>query len=131
MFSASTDIWRYQFHPEVWIVIIGGFILAWYVVKVIGPNAVSTNEPVFTRRNLIAFLIAMFSLWFASDWPMHDISEEYLYSVHMVQHMIISMIVPPLLLLAFPEWLAKLLISPSGDIGRWVKQLTRDRKSVV
>ena len=125
MLSASTDIWRYQFHPEVWIVIIGGFILAWYVVKVIGPNAVSTNEPVFTRRNLIAFLIAMFSLWFASDWPMHDISEEYLYSVHMVQHMIISMIVPPLLLLAFPEWLAKLLISPSGDIGRWVKQLTR------
>ncbi len=123
--AASPDIWRFQFHPEVWVIIFGGFILALYAVKIIGPNAVSAEESIYTRTNKYAFFAAMFCLWFASDWPMHDISEEYLYSVHMLQHMIISLIVPPLLLLAFPNWLARLLVSPTGRAGRWVRELTR------
>jgi len=123
--AASTDIWRFQFHPEVWIIILGGFLLAFYAVKIVGPNAVQADEPIYTRTNLIAFIAAMFSLWFASDWPMHDISEEYLYSAHMLQHLIISLIVPPLLLLAFPKWLARLIISPTGKTGKWISQLTR------
>ncbi len=123
--SASPDIWRFQFHPEVWVIIFGGFILALYAVKIIGPNAVRTKESIYTRTNKYAFFAAMFFLWFASDWPMHDISEEYLYSVHMLQHMIISLIVPPLLLLAFPNWLARLLVSPTGRAGQWVRELTR------
>lgn len=49
-------------------------------------------------------------LWLASDWPTHDIAEEYLYSVHMVQHLVLSYFVPPLALLATPEWLFRLLI---------------------
>lgn len=125
IFSASQDIWRFQFHPEVWIIILGGFLLALYAIKVVGPNAVKQGEPIYTRKNQVAFLAAMFTLWFASDWPMHDISEEYLYSVHMLQHLIISLIVPPLLLLAFPRWLAELLVSPSGRTSKWVNQLSR------
>ena len=123
--AASSDIWRFQFHPEVWIIIFGGFLLAFYAVKIVGPNAVQADEPIYTRTNSIAFIAAMFSLWFASDWPMHDISEEYLYSAHMLQHLIISLIVPPLLLLAFPNWLARLLISPTGKTGKLISQLTR------
>ena len=45
---------------------------------------------------------------------MHDIAEEYLYSVHMVQHLLLAFIVPPLLLLAMPEWLARLLVCDDG-----------------
>lgn len=37
---------------------------------------------------------------------MHDIGEQYLYSVHMVQHLILSFFVPPMFLKATPEWLA-------------------------
>ena len=43
-----------------------------------------------------AFVAAIALLWFAADWPMHDIGENYLYSVHMLQHMIFSYFVPPL-----------------------------------
>ena len=48
-------------------------------------------------------------LWAATDWPIHDIGEEYLYSVHMLQHMMLSYFLPPLALLATPEWLLRVL----------------------
>ena len=116
VFAANPQIWRFQFHPEVWILIAGVLLLARYAVKVIAPNFVEPNEEIYTRKNFFAFWAALFALWFASDWPMHDISEEYLYSVHMVQHMIISLIVPPLLLTALPVWLTKAMFGTfSGD----------------
>ena len=49
----------------------------------------------------------MVLLWAASDWPIHDIGEEYLYSAHMLQHMMLSYFLPPLALLATPEWLLR------------------------
>ena len=69
-------------------------------------------------KNKIAYVAGIAVLWIASDWPLHDISEEYLYSAHMIQHLLISMIVPPLLLTAMPEWLARLIISDQGRVGR-------------
>ncbi|MGI9624548.1 MAG: cytochrome c oxidase assembly protein, partial [Acidimicrobiales bacterium] len=100
----------------------GAAILAWYAVSVIGPKVVPVGEAVVTRRNKVAYVGAIGALWFASDWPMHDISEEYLYSAHMLQHLIISFIVPPLLLVATPEWLARLFMSPDGRAGQWIRR---------
>lgn len=122
--AADTDIWRYQAHPEVWVLVIGAIALAWYAVKVIGPHAVAEGHQVYSRRNAITYGLAVLLLWVASDWPMHDISEEYLYSSHMVQHFIISMVVPPLLLVAMPEWLARLIISSDGRAGAWVRRFS-------
>ena len=36
---------------------------------------------------------------------MHDLAEEYLYSMHMFQHMALSYFMPPLVLLAIPKWM--------------------------
>ena len=58
-------------------------------------------------------------LWAASDWPLHDISEEYLYSAHMLQHMMLSYFLPPLVLLATPEWLLRVLIGNGRGTGCW------------
>jgi putative membrane protein len=65
---------------------------------------------VVTRQQLAWFGLGLVLLWFASDWPMHDISEEYLFSVHMTQHMVLTYMVPPVMLLATPEWLARLVL---------------------
>ena len=61
-------------------------------------------------------------LWAASDWPIHDIGEDYLYSVHMLQHMMLSYFLPPLALLATPEWLLRALIG-NGRLYRAVRWL--------
>ena len=49
-------------------------------------------------------------LWLAADWPIHDIGEQYLYFVHMIQHLVLTLVVPPVMLLATPEWLARLVV---------------------
>ena len=45
----------------------------------------------------------------ASEWPIHDLAEHYLLSVHMVQHLLISLVAPPMLLLGMPHWLLRKL----------------------
>ena len=120
----STEPWKFQWHPEVWVLVVfltGAFT---YMVKVIGPKAVPEGQPAITRKNLYAFIGAMLMLWVASDWPLHDISEEYLYSAHMLQHMMLSYFLPPLALLATPTWLLRVLIG-NGGLYRAVAFLTR------
>jgi putative membrane protein len=63
------------------------------------------------------------SWWVASDWPIHDISEEYLYSVHMMQHMALSYFLPPLALMATPPWLARVLLG-DGALYKTVRWFT-------
>ena len=77
--AAAVDPWKFQWHPEVWLLVAfltGAFV---YMVRVIGPKAVPMGEQAVTRKNIYAFVGAMVLLWVASDWPLHDISEEYLY----------------------------------------------------
>jgi putative membrane protein len=104
------DPWRYQAHPEVWVLVaflVGAYV---YMARVIGPSAVPAGTPAVTRRQVAYFTGAMALLWFGADWPVHDIGEQYLYSVHMFQHMIFSYFVPPLALLATPAWMARALV---------------------
>jgi putative membrane protein len=110
LLAAGTDFWRWQPHPEVWVLVGGVAALALYAVKVVGPKVVPTGRAVVTRQQLAWFGLGLLLLWFASDWPMHDISEEYLFSVHMTQHMVLTYMVPPVMLLATPEWLARLVL---------------------
>ena len=96
--------WRFQTHPEVWLLVVAVLVAYIYAVRVIGPVVVK-SEPVTTRKQRIVFVIAILMLWLASDWPVHDIAEEYLYSAHMFQHMVLSYFMPPLVLLAIPKWM--------------------------
>jgi hypothetical protein len=49
-------------------------------------------------KNSMFFLIGIFILFLALVWPVHYISEYYLFSAHMLQHVMISYIAPPLLI---------------------------------
>jgi putative membrane protein len=118
--AASVDVWRFQIHPEVWL-LVGSLIgLYTYAVRVIGPKVVPEGEPVLTRRQLIAAISGIFLLWVASDWPMHDIGEQYLYAVHMLQHSLLTLAVPCLALIATPRWLADLILG-QGKVRRVVR----------
>ena len=94
----------FQPHPEVWLLV--GFLVGAYVyaMRVIGPQAVPAGQPVVSRaqRGLLRGGDAACCGW-RRDWPIHDIGEEYLYSVHMLQHMMLSYFLPPLALLATPD----------------------------
>ena len=59
-----------------------------------------------------AFLTANAILFLALTGPVHDLSDNYLFTVHMVQHIIITLLVPPLLLVGTPAWLVRVLLKP-------------------
>lgn len=92
-------------HFDVWaIVFVLGFGY-WYAVTRIGPHV--TTGPTTTRRKAAAFGTGLLVLWLVSDWPFHDIAEQHLFMFHMVEHMALGLIVPPLLIVGTPEWLAR------------------------
>ena len=104
------DPWRYQLHLEVWLLIaflVGSYI---YVVRVLGPRAVPVGQKIVSRRQLTCFALGILIMFLSTDWPMHDIAEEYLYSVHMFQHMALTYFMPPLVVLATPEWFIRILV---------------------
>jgi putative membrane protein len=93
----------YQPHPEVWILF--GSIGAAYLI-VCRRHLAETGE-VTPRRTKRRFLIGLAVLWVGSDWPIHELAERYLYSVHMVQHMLFSFAAAPLLIVGMPVWLLR------------------------
>ena len=111
------DPWRWQPHVEVWVLVLALVVLAWYAITRVGRRAVRPGEPVVTRSQVAWGVGALVVLLVASDWPLHDLAEEYLYSAHMVQHLLLSYVVPPMVLLATPTWLARLVVGNGRAYG--------------
>jgi putative membrane protein len=117
-------------HPEVWL-LVGGIVgLYVWAARVIGPKVVPAGTPAITRVQKRWFVFGILLLWLAADWPVHDIGEQYLYLVHMTQHTVLTLIMPPVLLLATPEWLARLVLG-DGRADRWVHKLARPVPAAV
>ena len=121
--TLNADPWRYQQHLEIWVLVIGLLIAFVYAIRVVGPKVVPSGE-VISRKQIRTFSLMIFLLLISTDWPLHDIAEEYLYSMHMLQHTILTYIIPPLALLAIPEWLFRLLVG-QGRTYRVIRFLTR------
>ncbi|MCU0267826.1 MAG: cytochrome c oxidase assembly protein [Acidimicrobiales bacterium] len=120
---AQADPLRWQAHPEVWLLVACVVGLGLYATRVIGPKVVEPGEPVATFRQKAFFTAGVLVLWLGSDWPMHDLAEQYLYSMHMVQHFLLTYVMPPLFLLAIPTWLARLVVPPGSGLYPWLRRL--------
>lgn len=121
---SSVDFWRWVPHPEVWVLVGGLAVLYSYAARVIGPKVVPAGTPAVTRTQKRWFTLGILLLWGAADWPVHDIGEQYLYFVHMIQHIVLMLVVPPVMLLATPEWLARLVLG-GGRAHRVVHRMAR------
>lgn len=126
LLAAAVDFWRWRPHPEVWFLVVSVVVLYTYAVRVIGPKVALPGEPVVTRRQLAWFVGAVITLEVSADWPLHDIAEQYLYSFHMVQHTLLTFVLPPMFLMALPSWLARLIVGPAGSRSyRTIRKLCR------
>lgn len=122
--AAAAEYWRWVPHPEVWL-LVGSLVgLYIYAARVIGPKVVPAGTPAVTRGQWRWFVLGIGLLWAATDWPVHDIGERYLYLVHMSQHTVLTLVMPPVLLMATPEWLARLVVG-QGRVDRWVHRFAR------
>jgi putative membrane protein len=111
-------------HPDVWLLV--ALLAAGYAIAVLraGPRLVAPGAAVVTPLQLTCWISGLVALLVASDWPVHDLGERYLFSVHMLQHLVYSIVAAPLLLLGTPAWMARLVLSPPW-LMRATRRLTR------
>ena len=116
--------WSWHPHFEVWAlvaVLLGGYFWA---LRALGPKHVEPVEFAATRRQKILYVLGCGAILAAADWPMHELSENYLYSAHMIQHMTLTFAAAPLLMLGTPAWLWRLLLSAPKVLAA-VRAITR------
>lgn len=118
--AGRANPWAWHPHVSVWIAMGAALLLYAEAVRVWGPRYVSPGEPPVTRAQVRFFALGVLALWIGADWPIHDLSEGFLFSVHTLQHMLFTFVAPPLLLLGCPDWLARRLLRPA-----WVMAFMR------
>jgi cytochrome c oxidase assembly factor CtaG len=85
--------------------LVGGYALA------VGPlrRRHQWGAPVPASRQA-AFYLGMLCVWIALVSPLDGLGDKYLFSAHMVQHMLLTFVAPPLWLVGIPAWLAEKLV---------------------
>jgi putative membrane protein len=103
--SGGESVWAFQPHPDVWLV-VGALGLGYWWALRRGPAEGASG------RQKVLFGLGLLALWVHSDWPVHDVAEERLLWVHMMQHTGFQLIAAPLLLVGTPAWLLRRLVAP-------------------
>ncbi len=60
-----------------------------------------------TARQRTCLLLGLGAMFATLNGPVHDISDYYLFTGHMVQHLVLTFVTPPLLLLGTPGWMLR------------------------
>lgn len=101
----SIDFWwtAWTFEPSIWFGIV--LLHGTYLVTV-GPLRVKFpgSKPV-TSRQLTFWTLGILALIVALITPLALLADAYLFSAHMLQHIFLTLIAPPLMLLGLPSWL--------------------------
>lgn len=124
--TASFPAWHA--HPDVWALMLGIGGLYWSAVR--RHRASHPGEVAATRGQQACFYGGVAVMWLASDWPIHDLAEGYLYSVHMVQHLLFTLVVALLLVAGTPAWMARNVLG-SGRRLAAVRAMSRPVPGLV
>ena len=105
----------WHFHPDVWAVFIAlGVGWFWATRK--------WGRP--TVRQAVIWWLGFGLLFMFSQWPIHDLAEQRLFSVHMVQHLVFSLVAVPLLIVGMPTSVLRNLLAPvQGVLRRFTRPL--------
>lgn len=122
--ATTTAEVRWHSHPDVWVLMLGLILGYIWLIRHVGPKVVPLDEPVVTTRQKVLFFTGVGIMWFGADWPMHDLSENYLFSFHMFQHMLFTLVAPGLLLAGIPRWLFRIILKPPL-VFKIARKLTR------
>jgi len=100
------DLW----YPDVlaWIVLVQ---VAYLLVTGLWRRSYNWGPPVTTRQKLY-FSLGLWTIYLSEGTPLHLLSEQFLFSAHMVQHILLTLVMPPLILLGLPDWMLR-------PIARW------------
>ncbi len=90
---------RWSIHPSTAAGIGALGALYWWRARREGRNPATYQVACF-----VSGLVVMFA---SLNGPVHDLSDDYLFSAHMVQHLLLTLAVAPLLLAGTPGWMLR------------------------
>ncbi len=93
----------WSLHPSV---LIGAAVLAALYFYGLGPwRRRHRLGPPASPWRVASFCLSLLVLLGVLNGPLHDLSDGYLFSAHMLQHLLLQLVWPPLLLAGLPGWL--------------------------
>ena len=99
---------RWTIHPST---VIGSALFLLVYFMAIGPWRTKHNwGPMPSVWQPVSFVGGVLVLLLSLNGPLHDLGDNYLFSAHMIQHLIITLIVPPLWLMGLPDWSLRRLL---------------------
>src|SRR5687767_15629295 len=98
----NLNLWRWSIHPSTAIGIAAlGALYLWAARRL-------RKQPTLAQRSY--FFAGLLVMFVSLNGPIHDLSDYYLFSAHMVQHLLLTLAMPPLLLAGVPGWMLRPLL---------------------
>lgn len=88
-----------------------------------GQLDMAAAQPGPTPAQRLSYFSSLALLFLTLNGPLHDLSDFYLFSGHMVQHLILTLVVPPLMILGTPGWMLRPALRHAPLFGA-VRKLT-------
>ncbi|MBI2912640.1 MAG: cytochrome c oxidase assembly protein [Chloroflexi bacterium] len=98
----------WHLHPDVLLLVLGLEAAYLYAVTYLRQRVTDVGR--VKRSQVVTFSLGVLVLYVGAGTPIHDLSERYLLSAHMFQHLLFTMVAAPLLLAGTPAWLWQALL---------------------
>jgi len=102
-----SSIWtKWHFHPDV---LIGLAVILGLYLWIIGPGRIKLglSDTPATSKQILMFVSSIVIILLSLISPLHELSDNFLFSAHMLQHILLTLIVPPLMIAGIPGWAFK------------------------
>lgn len=119
--GASLSVTSFTVHPSTVIGIVG--LAALYEWGQRGGRTQRSGRAVWFYTGLV-------TMFFALNGWLHDLSDSYLFSAHMVQHLVLTLVAPPLLIMGTPGWMLRPTLSWRG-VGPVARFITKASTAFV
>ncbi len=106
------------------VVLICAFLEGGYLYAVTQMRKQFSGAPRVKKSQVILFTLGVLTLYAAAGSPLHDLSENYLATAHMIQHVLLTLVAAPLLLAGVPGWVWQALLRTPGVL-RIARPLTQ------
>jgi cytochrome c oxidase assembly factor CtaG len=104
LIAGENELMGWPFDPTVYLGL---------VVLYLGYVWLARGVPDFQRKHSLYFGLGLFTIWVALETPIDTIADHYLECVHMLQHVLLGFVAPPLMLLGLsPGMVARLVRLP-------------------
>ncbi len=100
------------------------FLAGWFLVGGVYLLCAGPLRPRFPgsrpvpARKVASFAAGLLLMLVALQGPLHELSDYFLFSAHMVQHLVLILVMPPFLLYGTPDWMLRPVLRVPG--ARWL-----------